>query len=239
MLGIEHSLGELFGTVGRAPHEADAAPSFWRPRLRRGLALAVTRHGGTMRRGERRARTEAKRTLAPAERFEQLYVDSETKLYRYLARRVGPTLAEDLTAEAFAIAWQRFADYDPSRAAFSTWVFGIALNLLRRHSRTELTQLAMYSHTGTDPVSPSDESAIVDRLAAGAFWPKVAAELADMDPMDRDVLTLYAWAGMSYSAIAETLEIPVGTVRSRMSRARDRLVGRVGSGFEGGVIERD
>ena len=49
-----------------------------------------------------------------ATRFEQLYLDTETKLFRYLARRVGETLAEDLTAEAFAIVWQRFADYDPS-----------------------------------------------------------------------------------------------------------------------------
>src|SRR5690606_12602171 len=56
----------------RAPREADAAPSFWRPCAARGLVLAVTGHGGTMRRGGRRARTEAKRTLAPAERFEQL-----------------------------------------------------------------------------------------------------------------------------------------------------------------------
>jgi len=192
-----------------------------------------------MRRPNRRPGPTDTRTLAPAERFEQLYLDSETKLFRYLARRVGPTLAEDLTAEAFAIAWQRFPDYDPTRAAFSTWVFGIALNLLRRHSRTEISQLGRYSRTGTDPALPSDETAIVDRLTADAFWPKVAAELADMDEMDRDVLTLYAWAEMSYSAIAETLEVPVGTVRSRMSRARDRLVDRVGSTFEGGVIDHD
>jgi RNA polymerase sigma factor (sigma-70 family) len=171
------------------------------------------------------------RTLAPAARFEQLYLDCETKLFRYLARRVGTTLAEDLTAEAFTIAWQRFADYDPNRAAFSTWVFGIAINLLRRHTRTEVYQLATFSRTGTDPAQPSDEAAIVNRLAADAFWPKVAAELADMDEVDRDVLTLYAWAEMSYGTIAETLGIPVGTVRSRISRARDRLVGRVGSTY--------
>jgi RNA polymerase sigma-70 factor (ECF subfamily) len=178
-------------------------------------------------------------SLAPAEQFEQLYLDCETKVFRYLARRVGPTLAEDLTAEAFAIAWKRFPDYDPTRAAFSTWVFGIAINLLRRHARTELSQLGLFSRTGVDPARPSDENAIVDRLAADAFWPRVAAELADMDQTDRDVLTLFAWAEMSYSAIAETLDIPIGTVRSRISRARDRLAGRVGASLgEGGVIDR-
>lgn len=193
-----------------------------------------------MSRTSRRSRSTSDGVLAPAERFEQLYLDNETKLFRYLARRVGPTLAEDLTAEAFAIAWQRFPDYDPTRAAFSTWVFGIALNLLRRHARTEIYQLAKFSRTGADPALASDESAIVDRLTADEFWPKVAAELADMDETDRNVLTLYAWAEMSYSAIAETLEIPIGTVRSRISRARDRLVGRVGPAFvEGGVSERD
>ena len=64
----------------------------------------------------RRSR-DAPALLTPAEQFEQLYLDCETKLFRYLARRVGPSLAEDLTAEAFAIAWQRFPDYDPTRAA--------------------------------------------------------------------------------------------------------------------------
>jgi RNA polymerase sigma factor (sigma-70 family) len=190
-----------------------------------------------MKRAGRRANSRG--ALAPATQFEQLYLDTETKLFRYLARRVGPTLAEDLTAEAFAIAWQRFADYDPTRAAFSTWAFGIAINLLRRHARTEIHQLGLFSRTGSDPAQPSDESLIVDRLAAGAFWPKVAAELADMDDVDRDVLTLYAWAEMSYTSIAETLGIPVGTVRSRMSRARDRLVGRVGSSAESWVTDRD
>jgi RNA polymerase sigma factor (sigma-70 family) len=191
-----------------------------------------------MRRSARQ-RANGAGALAPAARFEQLYLDTETKLFRYLTRRVGPTLAEDLTAEAFTIAWQRFADYDPTRAAFSTWVFGIAINLLRRHARTEIYQLGMFSRTGHDPAQPSDESAIVDRLAASTFWPKVAAELADMDEVDRDVLTLYAWAEMSYTAIAETLGIPVGTVRSRMSRARDRLVGRVGSSAESWVTDHD
>jgi RNA polymerase sigma-70 factor (ECF subfamily) len=190
-----------------------------------------------MARSERRTHS---KTLAPAARFEELYLDTETKLFRYLARRVGPTLAEDLMAEAFAIAWQRFADYDPTRAAFSTWVFGIAINLLRRHARTEIYQLALFSRTGTDPAQALDEGAIVDRLTASEFWPKVAAELAEMDEVDRDVLTLYAWAGMSYTAIAETLEIPVGTVRSRMSRARERLVGRVGMTYaEGWVRDHD
>jgi RNA polymerase sigma-70 factor (ECF subfamily) len=177
--------------------------------------------------------------LSAASRFEELYVDTEVKLSRYLTRRVGSTLAEDLTAEAFAVAWQRFEDYDPTRAAFSTWVFGIALNLLRRHARTEMYQLAMFSRTGSDPARGYEESAIVDRLAAGAFWPKVAAELADMEETDRNVLTLYAWAEMSYTAIAETLDIPVGTVRSRMSRARDRLVSRVGPPAKEWVTDRD
>jgi RNA polymerase sigma-70 factor (ECF subfamily) len=188
--------------------------------------------GGNGNRRERRA-------PAPASTFESLYVENEGRLFRYLARRVGRSLAEDLTAEAFAIAWERFADYDPTRAAFSTWIFGIAINLVRRHVRTEVSQLALFSRTGADPTHPSEESAIVDRLSAGTVWPKVAAELADMDDVDRDVLTLYAWAGLSYGDIAEALDMPIGTVRSRISRARDRLVARVGAPLDGEVSRRD
>jgi RNA polymerase sigma-70 factor (ECF subfamily) len=190
--------------------------------------------------GNRRGRTKRRRrTPAPASTFEARYAENEGRLFRYLARRVGRTLAEDLTAETFAIAWERYADYDPDRAAFSTWIFGIAINLIRRHARTEVSQLGLYSRTGADPTQPSEESAIVDRLSAGIVWPKVAAELADMDEVDRDVLTLYAWAGMSYGAIAEALDMPIGTVRSRISRARDRLVNRVGAPLDGEVSRRD
>jgi RNA polymerase sigma factor (sigma-70 family) len=159
--------------------------------------------------------------------FEVLYAQEVDKLFVFLARRVGTTLAEDLTAETFAVAWERRASFDPERAAFSSWLYGIASNLVRRHRRDEHYQLSTYARTGADPVAPSDEVELLDRLASEAAWPQVAAALETMDDLDRDVLTLYAWAGLSYRQIADALDLAIGTVRSRLSRARRRLEERV------------
>jgi RNA polymerase sigma factor (sigma-70 family) len=170
-----------------------------------------------------RADEVARRRRMDAPTFEALYEEESPRLFGFLARRVGASLAEDLTAEAFAVAWQRRDSFDPERAAFSSWLYGIALNLLRRHHREEHYQLSTLARTGIDPAATIDESALVDRLDFRAAWPRVAAALESMDEIDRDVLTLFAWAGLSYREIAEALGVPVGTVRSRLSRARGRL----------------
>jgi RNA polymerase sigma-70 factor (ECF subfamily) len=68
-----------------------------------------------------------------------------------------------------------------------------------------------------------DEERADSRIVADAHWPAVAQALLNMSPGERDVLLLYAWADLPYSAIAGVLDLPIGTVRSRLSRARGRL----------------
>lgn len=141
---------------------------------------------------------------------------------RYLARRVGPALADELAAETFVIAFRSRGRYDRSAADARPWLFGIAANLARRHWRTERRRLRAYARSGIDPVG--DESAEVDsRLDAAAAGPQLAAALASLSGRDREVLLLFAWADLSYEEISAALAIPVGTVRSRLSRARARI----------------
>jgi RNA polymerase sigma factor (sigma-70 family) len=157
------------------------------------------------------------------EEFEVLYRRHVAGLLGYLGRRVGTALAEDLTADTFAIAWTRREAFDRERAAFSSWLFGIAINVLRRHRRQESIQLAAYARHAADPIVVVDEMAIANRLDADAVWPQVAAALADLPAVDRDILTLQAWAGLSYQEIADAVGVPIGTVRSKINRARQRL----------------
>jgi len=102
------------------------------------------------------------------------------------------------------------------------WLFGIAANLIRRHWRTERRRLRAYARTGVDPIG--DEAAEVERrVDAVAAAPAVAAALASLGAGEREVLLLFAWADLSYDEISTALGIPVGTVRSRLSRARARV----------------
>lgn len=169
--------------------------------------------------------------LADAE-FEGLYRSSVGEIYAYVARRVGPALAEDLTAQTFAEAWAGRHRYDAARGAPIGWMFGIATNLLRHHRRKEETQLRAFARRGVDPVEAFDEAEVVDRVMVGEGWRRVASVLADLSEEDRTILTLAGWARLSYDDISAALDMPVGTVKSRLSRARTQLARRLASAID-------
>jgi RNA polymerase sigma-70 factor (ECF subfamily) len=144
-------------------------------------------------------------------------------LHRYLRRRVGKDLADELAAETFTQAFAARYRYDGAQSNARPWLFGIAANLLRRHARSERRRLLAYTRTGVDPVSASDEEAAADRLDAEAAGRTIALALAGLSSGQREVLLLLAWAELSYEEIGLALGLPVGTVRSRLSRARSRM----------------
>jgi RNA polymerase sigma factor (sigma-70 family) len=142
-------------------------------------------------------------------------------IYAYLSRRVGGQAAADLASDTFAEAFAARERYDETRADARPWLFGIATNLLRHHFRTE--RLRPPTISGVEAATPSEEDAANARLDAHRSRPALMRALADIDEGQRDVLLLYAWAELDYGQIAEALSLPVGTVRSRLSRARARL----------------
>ena len=161
--------------------------------------------------------------------FSAVYVEHVDAIYGFLARRIGAQLAEELTAQTFVEALARHDRYDPERGPIGPWLFGIAANLLRRHYRQEERALrAIAAYAGRMPIVDDDEERVESRVVADDRWPDVATALLDMHPGERDALLLYAWADLSYSAIAGVLDVPVGTVRSRLSRARGRLTAILG-----------
>jgi RNA polymerase sigma factor (sigma-70 family) len=173
-----------------------------------------------------RTRTDAE-IIASSEhdprRFAPIFDRHYGAIRRYIHRRVGPDLAEDLASETFVVAFRKRAGYDPDRSDARPWLFGIAANLLRDHHRAERRQLLAYARIDIDPPigSPFDAAdARVDAVNAG---PVLARALATLRPEHRETLLLHAWAGLSYEEIADALHLPIGTVRSRISRSRLRL----------------
>jgi RNA polymerase sigma factor (sigma-70 family) len=161
--------------------------------------------------------------------FGGIFDRHHAELYRYLRRRIDGGLAADLAAETFVIAFARRGTYRADTQDARPWLYGIAHNLLRNHVRAERRQLAAYTRLGADPLADADAAAAFSladsRADSAAVSARLAQILARMPARDRDVLLLFAWADMSYTEIARALSIPVGTVRSRLNRARRQLRG--------------
>ena len=137
-------------------------------------------------------------------------------VHAYLSRRLGPERADDATADTFRIAFERRATFDTDRGQVRPWLLGIATNLVRRQSRDEERRLRALGRLAAPGATPEPA------LPAA---PEVGAALASLEPGDRDVLLLVAWEDLSYEQVAQALAIPVGTVRSRLHRARRLLRG--------------
>ncbi len=141
-------------------------------------------------------------------------------LFGYAARRVGSQLAEEIATETFTQAFDRRRTFDFDRDDAAPWLFGIAANLLRRHWRSERRRLAAYARATERGASHPDEAPRTDVLAA----------LERLSGDEREALFLFAVADLSYEEIAVALAVPVGTVRSRLARARERVRREVGDG---------
>jgi RNA polymerase sigma factor (sigma-70 family) len=156
----------------------------------------------------------------PGEAFSRLFDEHAGDLHRYLARRVGTTIADDLVSETFLAALRGRHSYDPARAGVRPWLYGIAGNLLRRHLRHELRELRATARLVDPHVVETPEGRIADRLDARTRVAQLAGALARLSDGDREVLLLTSWAGLSPVEIAQAMGIPAGTVRSRLHRVR-------------------
>ncbi|MFF2379329.1 RNA polymerase sigma factor [Streptomyces sp. NPDC058108] len=147
-------------------------------------------------------------------------------IHRYVARRLGTEAADDLMAETFVIAFQRRRRYDLSRSHALPWLYGIATNLIGRHRRTEarrlraLSRAASTAHAEGRGEGEAMADRVVARVGAERTRGSLAAALAGLSARNRDVLLLIAWGDLDYTEAADALGIPVGTVRSRLHRAR-------------------
>ena len=155
--------------------------------------------------------------------FGELYDRHAPDIYRYAARRAGDFAAEDVMAETFLIAFEARAGFDGPAEAVRPWLFGIATNLLRRHHRAEARMLRALARNGGRGHTADGLDAIDARVDAAGDRSRIGAALAALAPIDREAILLYAWADLTYDGIATATGVPIGTVRSRINRARRKL----------------
>jgi RNA polymerase sigma-70 factor (ECF subfamily) len=172
-----------------------------------------------------------RRSLGEPSVFAVLYERHMARVLGYLRRRVGAELAEDLTAEVFVRAFRGRSNYGVQHDTALPWLLGIASNLIGDHRRAERRRLGvvaeMAGRAAHELQSPTEPSAALSAEVAGA--------LKRLPVADRDALLLVVWGELSYEETARALGIPIGTVRSRIARARSKLSG----GLEGLSRGRD
>lgn len=152
-------------------------------------------------------------------------------IHGYLRRRLDRQLADELASQTFLVAFDRRRDFDSRRADSRPWLFGIATNLARNHRRREVRELRALSGLAPEPHGGID--GVEARLDAERMRGLLAGALAGLPGEEADVLLLLVWAELDQPEIADALAIPLGTVKSRLSRARGRLQAALGMSAAG------
>jgi RNA polymerase sigma-70 factor (ECF subfamily) len=167
------------------------------------------------------------RSFRQPEVFGELFERHFDDVRAYFARRVGLDGASDLAAEVFRIAFERRRSFDLTRSASCRpWLFGIARNVLAKSFERDRRAAALSARLRIEesPCSHVDETlGELDALDAAVRLRTVLAALVRLDDETRELLLLIAWDSLSYEEAAAALGVPIGTVRSRLSRARLQL----------------
>jgi RNA polymerase sigma-70 factor (ECF subfamily) len=166
--------------------------------------------------------------------FAEVFDRHAADLLRYLTRRIGANDAEDVLGDTFTVAFERRESFDPAAPSARPWLYGIASNLIHRRRRDEVRFLRALARVSPSAPESTFEDDVASRVDSTERVRGLAGALASLSAGDREVLLLVVWAQLSHEDVSVALEIPVGTVKSRMHRARRILRDAL---EQGGVLE--
>ena len=164
-----------------------------------------------------------------ADAFGILFERHARSVYNYCFRRTGSwTRAEDLTSVVFLECWRR-RDVSLEGGKVLPWLFGIATNVCRNQRRSLARHQAALRRLPLPESTSEFADETLERLEDERRMRAVLSFVSRLPKREQDVLALCVWSGLSYADAAAALQIPVGTVRSRLARARARLRARLGA----------
>lgn len=145
-------------------------------------------------------------------------------VHSYCARRTGSLdAADDMVSIVFLEAWRRRSDVELVDSGALPWLYGIAGRTLQRRWRTTRRHRAALDRLPHVDYAPDHADDVAARLDDQRHLDQLQAAFARLRPAEQEVLTLCVWQGLDYASAAIALGVPIGTVRSRLSRARTRL----------------
>ena len=162
-------------------------------------------------------------SLSDPGEFRHVYARHYEPVFGFVTKRIGVDDAADVTADVFVRAFAIRGRYDTTRPNGLPWLYGIAGNIvgdwLRRYRRRQRGYLALAELKVGGEMSDADDRMVAAQLAA-----RLNAALGELSSKDRETLQLFALEGLTYAEIGRVLGIPAGTVGSRITRARRRIL---------------
>jgi RNA polymerase sigma factor (sigma-70 family) len=163
-------------------------------------------------------------SMGDPQRFALLFDRHARSVHRYVSSRTRASDVDDVVSETFLAAFRTRAGYQQAYPDARPWLLGIATNVLRHHHRSEGRRIfRLRAAAGRLEAEADPAEGVVAAVDDAEQLDRVARALARLDDRHRDVLLLAAGPGLTYGEIARALDVPVGTVRSRLARGRLRL----------------
>ncbi|MEV1005818.1 RNA polymerase sigma factor [Streptomyces sp. NPDC049881] len=160
--------------------------------------------------------------------FAELFDAYARSVYNHAFRLTGDwALAEDAVSLTFLEAWRLRERLDPEGGSLRPWLLGIATNTVRNTRRAARRHTAALSRLPPPAVVGDFADEVAGRIDDAVLLATVRLALDALRRPEREVLALCVWSGLDYATAAGSLGIPVGTVRSRLSRARRKLAAAV------------
>ncbi len=160
--------------------------------------------------------------------FAMLFERHAKAIYNYCFRQTGSwAAAEDLVSVVFLEAWRRRRDVSLHQDSALPWLYGVATNVCRNNRRSVRRHRAALHRINEQLSEPDPADDVADRVDDERRMRSLHVAIRTLPRREQEVLALVVWSGLDYAAAAAALGVPIGTVRSRMSRARARLAGRL------------
>jgi RNA polymerase sigma factor (sigma-70 family) len=163
------------------------------------------------------------RSVGDPEQFGAIFDRHAPQIHRYLARRLGADAADDLVGETFVAAFRVRAKFGRGHSDARPWLYGIAANVISQNRREDVRRLRLNSVARPESHERGHADDVAARVSAQALGARLGRALSELSVADREVLLLIAWEDLTYEEVAIALAIPIGTVRSRLHRARSRV----------------
>lgn len=164
--------------------------------------------------------------------FETIFDTYTDYVFNIAFRRTGSgSVSEDIVADVFAELWRQRDRIRPRHGSLRPWLAGVAANKARRHWRSAERESSALRRVHAQGDAPSSELSadVAARLDDTDRAARLAEALAELPAGQLDVITLSVWEELTHAEIAEALDVAVGTVKSRLARARRTLEDAIGT----------
>jgi RNA polymerase sigma-70 factor (ECF subfamily) len=156
--------------------------------------------------------------------FAEVFDEYSDWIYNVAFRRTGSWVtAEEIVSTVFLEAWRQRAAITEDDGSIRSWLLGVTLNLIRRHWRQADRQRRATLRLGSDEAYLDHSGDVAERIDAEQAMNRILESLERITDDQREVVQLWAWEELTYDEISVVLDVPVGTVKSRLHRARDAL----------------